>query len=287
MTLLVLLLLHVLDTQRNNHECLRRHNGDASHLDKDRWAACSWAIAKQKRPDFEQVKERPASGAVEHADSSRHISIVRYATPPVALLWLKNMTDYRYTIYDKRNGEDGFAAAFGPASNGEVIELPNVCDETTGYLARIVGSYADLSAVEIFGHENDFVEEDEGRVFVRRLKSSHYSLSNVSYLPMSARYMKLGKAGKWGHASLEYVVRRLYAWAWLDSSEPYNGVWSAQCCAAFATSREQIRRRPLPFWKWLLSFASDPLVSSYNESKRYPPPSRRRYCIYSHVFERM
>ena len=285
----VLVLLHaVVDTQ-DHHACLR-NNGDAgTHLDKDRWAACSWAIAKQMRPDFEQIMERSASGAVARAGGgSRHISIVRYATPPAALMWLKNLSGlYRFTVYDKRNGEDGFAAAFGPASSGEVVELPNVCDETTGYLARIVDSYDQLSDVEVFAHENDLVEEEEGRRFKGRLDWGRYSMSNISYLSMSTRYMVLGRAGKWGHASLEYVVRRLYAWAWLNSSEPYDGVWSAQCCAAFATSREQIRRRPLPFWKWLLSFAEDPLVSSYNDSKRYPPPSRRRYCLYGHVFERM
>ena len=52
------------------------------------------------------------------------------------MMWLKSLARwYNFTIYDHRNGEDGFAAAFDGAPNGRVVQQPNQCDETTGYLA--------------------------------------------------------------------------------------------------------------------------------------------------------
>ena len=40
------------------------------------------------------------------------------------------------------------------------------------------------------------------------------------------------------------------------------------------------------WWKHLRSVTSNPLLS-INGSHHYPPPSRRRYCFYGHVIERM
>ena len=273
----------------DGNACLHHYNGDVpGTLDIQRWVACSWSVVKRMLPEFRQIERRHTTseswneGTPIAECQRRHITIVRYKTPAASLLWLKTLNDSRFTIYDHRG--DGFAAAFGPATNGAVVEQPNQCDEATGYLARIVDAYYELNDIEVFAHENDLVSTAAGKQLLSLTKERGSSNSGMAYLPMHQEYMTVGT--HWGAKPLEYVLRRWYAWMLLNSDKPYEGEWSTQCCGSFATTRLQIHQLPLMLWKHLRSVTSNPLLS-INGSHHYPPPSRRRYCFYGHVIERM
>ena len=157
------------------------------------------------------------------------------------------------------------------------------CDEATGYLARIVGSYDELRAVEVFAREDALVEDVMGR---RLLASTGGALpASVGYLPMSKDYRVVGK--DWGSELLQEHLRRWYAWVWLNSTTPYAGTFATQPGGCFAASAAQIRRRPLAFWRHLLAVTGDPLLSSFTDTSRDPSPSRRRFCFYGHMLELM
>ena len=181
----------------DGNACLHHYNGDVpGTLDIQRWVACSWSVVKRMRPEFGQIEPRHTTSESWNECTPiaecqrRHITIVRYKTPAASLLWLKSPNDSNFTIYDHRR--DGFAAEFGPATNGAVVEQPNQCDEATGYLARIVDAYDELNVIEVFAHENDLVSTPAGKQLLSLTRSGGHQTAGMAYLPMHQKYNTSG-----------------------------------------------------------------------------------------------
>jgi hypothetical protein len=273
--------------------CLRRTNGrNGVPLNRKRWSQCSWKLVQQMRPAWSSLQVRGGAGASvgasECTDKTRHVTVVRYSSSADALQWLKELRGYRFTVVDKRNGEDGFAAKFGAASNGEVVLQRNQGDEASAYLARIVDNYNALSAIELFAHETELLTED-GKAMLR---VADQVSARVAFVPLKRPLFTMGEVApvgrhrrKWGNPELDDLLRRFFSWAWADENKPYDGRWSTQCCGQFITSRHQIRQRPLAFWKYLRTVANDQLLTTYTDTKRYN--NGRSYFFYGHMFERL
>eukprot|EP00937_MAST-01D_sp_MAST-1D-sp2_P006434 g6434.t1 len=221
-------------------------------------------------------------------DRSRHVTIVRYSSSAPELQWLKDMRNYTFTIYDKRNGADGFRAAFGPAPNGVVVPQPNQGDEAAAYLARIVDHFDMLSATEIFAHESE-LRTPEGR---HLLHMADRLAPNIAYLPLKRPLFTMlqptpvgRKRRPWGNEQLDALLWRVYWWIFHGQARQVRGRWSTQCCGQFATSRHRIRHRPLAFWQHLRAIADDALLTTYRDTKRYN--NGRIYFFYGHLFERL
>jgi len=283
--------LHENNGGRSSLTMRHEHSAQRGTLNRVRWAECSWRIVKELRPPWAAIRPRQLELS-PGAPYERHITIVRHGSSADSMGWLGRFSG-NFTVYDHRSGEDGFRRKFGQWPNGRVVEQPNQCDEATGYLTRIVDQYDNLAAVEAFSHESDLCSIPTG--------TSSGSLQSISrlgaastprslYLPLNnePRVYTLGHG--WGSPDVEFLVRRLHAWITHDSDLPFNGTWSTFCCATFVTTREQIRQRPLAFWRYLLRIASEPMISNFDDARRYHIGSngvRRLYCAYSHVFERM
>ena len=271
--------------------CLQKTNGEHGMLlERKRWSKCSWGLVQQMRPAWSLLhakrSTRGSSGGCR--DKSRHVTVVRYGSNAASLQWLKALTGFTFTIIDKRNGEDDFTAQFGPASTGEVLLQRNQGDEAAAYLARIVESYDKLSDLELFVHETELLT-DEGKALLR---VADRVSAEVAFLPLKKPLFTMGEMApvgrhprKWGNPELDDLLKRFYAWVWLDERTPYQGRWSTQCCGQFLTSRHQIRQRPRAFWQYLRTVATDRLLTTYLDIKRYN--NGRAYFFYGHLFERL
>lgn len=282
--------------------CLRSNNGQGTGEPTfERWTACSlYMVNSTLRPRWEEIQQKAykenydAGSTITSIENvRRHISVVRYSVMAESLSCLINSTEFNFTVYDHRNGTDNFKSKLGPSKNGRVVYQPNQCDEATGYLSRMVDNYGELSDIEVFAHEDDLCATVQGR---RLLNISIAAAPSVSYIPMHDTLRTLGSG--WGSPALEIVVRSLFAWAWLDHETPYRGIIATQSGGSFVTNRFAIQRRPLAFWQFLLAIGRDPLISNLVWHSRYElkrcdheeadcVPTRRAYCMYSHVYERL
>ena len=287
--------------------CLRSNNGQGTgEPNFERWTTCSlYMVNSTLRPRWEEIRQKAykldsktigsnaASTKTSNENVHRHISVVRFSVVAESLSCLINSTEFNFTVYDHRNGADNFESKLGPSENGRVVYQPNQCDEATGYLSRMVDNYRELSDIEVFAHEDDLCATAQGRGL---LNISMSAAPFVTYIPMHNTLRTLGSG--WGSPALEIVVRSLFAWAWLNQETPYTGIIATQSGGSFVTSRFAIQRRPLAFWRFLLAIARDPLISNLDWHSRYElkkcdreeagcMPTRRAYCMYSHVYERL
>ena len=123
----------------------------------------------------------------------------------------------------------------------------------------------------------------------------HVKAPFVTYIPMHNTLRTLGSG--WGSPALEIVVRSLFAWAWLNQETPYTGIIATQSGGSsllVVLLFSGVRSHSGDFcWR-----SRDPLISNLDWHSRYElkkcdreeagcMPTRRAYCMYSHVYERL
>ena len=244
----------------DERSCLTEYSGGISNkTDVEKWTSCSLHAVKRFMPPFSKkyTPETRVSKVVQASDvCSRHMTIVRFSASVASLAFLKEWSDFNFTIYDHKNGADQFALKFGTAPNGRVVEQMNQCDEASGYLARITDQYHNLANVEVFLQEDEFIANNKSHQlqFQRVIRTA--SPKRISYFPLMPRKFKLGKEkGEWGGPHVSLYVRTLYSRLILGIDEPYDGPFETQCCGQFATTKSQIQRVPLQTWKFLFDIS--------------------------------
>lgn len=287
----------------DERKCLTTYSGVTSGKpDVERWTSCSMSAVKRIMPPFNKIMRRDheSQEIVRASDvASRHLTVVRFSANATSLAFLKEWSDFNFTIYDHMNGADQFASKFGNSSNGRVVEQINQCDEASGYLTRITDQYNNLADIEVFVHDDEFIANNLSHQsqFQRVIRSA--SPERLSYFPLMPTKFNLDK---WGGPHLSMYVRTLYSRLIIGIDEPYDGPLETQCCGQFATTKSQIQTVPLQQWEFLFDISMTPTLANLNKTNRYPIKSckdihladgcdwslrNRAYCMFSHVYERL
>ena len=269
--------------------CLDSHSGIVTGSPNfENWTECSLQVIWENIPAIKEIAHRDVEVAVATGKIARHITVARFASTAASLRVLKDWSDFDFTIYDHKNGEDNFRAEFGDAMNGKVVEQTNQCDEASVYLSRITSKYSDLADVEIFVHDHVVTPGLRNWIVAN-------SENNLTYSSFSTGEHTVGFGlGK------NLAVRTLYGMMKNGTYAPYTGILKYHPNGSFMVASRQIRSRPLKFWKFLHEISLNPILSNLNWTLRYPirtceelgeqqgcARTRRAYCMYSHAYERL